>query len=282
MDTRASLGGHQRCTSAGVRIRTVALAALWLCAAVALPAQSRIRVVDTQNTPIPFAVVQLNGAAPRVTDSLGVVRLQAVSGAALNVRVRRLGFGPFAGPLSPQANGDYVVVLGPLIEGLDTVRTIAPRATSLSRTGFYDRLRRVDEGAIVGEFITPEELELRRPTLITAVLRGRQHITIARGLRNQAMVLGRGGRCGMTILLDGVRLNRTMEERDPTIPRSLYLERRPPREEDNSVSLDETVSAGEVMAIEIYPSAANAPAELIPLTGGGSCGIVAIWTGPRQ
>jgi hypothetical protein len=36
------------------------------------------------------------------------------------------------------------------------------------------------------------------------------------------------------------------------------------------------------MAIEIYPSSANAPAELQSLAGRGSCGIVAVWTGPRQ
>jgi len=40
-----------------------------------------------------------------------------------------------------------------------------------------------------------------------------------------------------------------------------------------------------VAAIEIYASAANAPAELIPLVGAaqqGACGIVAIWTGSRR
>jgi hypothetical protein len=37
-----------------------------------------------------------------------------------------------------------------------------------------------------------------------------------------------------------------------------------------------------VMAIEVYASTANAPAEMQTLGGRGSCGIVAIWTGPRK
>jgi hypothetical protein len=60
----------------------------------------------------------------------------------------------------------------------------------------------------------------------------------------------------MTLLLDGRRV-------DDTNP-------------------DDIVSGREVMAIEIYPSTANAPVGMISGTGRGSCGIVAIWTGPRR
>jgi hypothetical protein len=45
---------------------------------------------------------------------------------------------------------------------------------------------------------------------------------------------------------------------------------------------DDYLGSHEVMAIEIYPSTANAPFELIPVTAQGSCGIVAFWTGPRR
>jgi hypothetical protein len=48
---------------------------------------------------------------------------------------------------------------------------------------------------------------------------------------------------------------------------------------EGAVPIDDLVSGRSVAAIEIYASTANAPAELIPLTGNGSCGIVAIWTG---
>jgi hypothetical protein len=51
------------------------------------------------------------------------------------------------------------------------------------------------------------------------------------------------------------------------------------------VPIDELINLNEVAAIEIYASAANAPAEMIPLVGTsqqGACGIVAIWTGGRR
>jgi hypothetical protein len=47
-------------------------------------------------------------------------------------------------------------------------------------------------------------------------------------------------------------------------------------------SIDEVLSVAEVMAMEIYPSTVNAPSELIPQMNRGSCGLVAIWTGPRR
>ena len=42
------------------------------------------------------------------------------------------------------------------------------------------------------------------------------------------------------------------------------------------------ITASEIMGVEVYPSTANAPVELIPVTNRGSCGIVAIWLGPRR
>jgi hypothetical protein len=51
---------------------------------------------------------------------------------------------------------------------------------------------------------------------------------------------------------------------------------------ESDPDIDELVDGRSIMAIEIYPSTANAPAELIPPSGRGSCGIVAIWTGPRH
>jgi hypothetical protein len=51
------------------------------------------------------------------------------------------------------------------------------------------------------------------------------------------------------------------------------------------VAIDELLDANAISAIEVYASAANAPAELIPLVGAsqeGACGIVARWTGGRR
>jgi hypothetical protein len=48
------------------------------------------------------------------------------------------------------------------------------------------------------------------------------------------------------------------------------------------VHLDMLAHGREIAAIEVYGSTANAPSELIPLTGRGSCGLIAVWTGGRH
>ncbi len=73
--------------------------------------------------------------------------------------------------------------------------------------------------------------------MLTQLFYGRQFVTVG---RNRPVVLtGRGG-CLMEVLVDG----RVLREQ----------------------SIDEVLSVSEVMGIEIYPSTANAPADLIPLT----------------
>lgn len=86
----------------------------------------------------------------------------------------------------------------------------------------------------------------------------------------------------MTVLLDGQRVNRMPESSSGEAPTSVRDVRNRVPVVTGDTSIDELVASREIMAIEIYGSTANAPAELIPLTGGGSCGIVALWTGPRQ
>ncbi len=42
------------------------------------------------------------------------------------------------------------------------------------------------------------------------------------------------------------------------------------------------ISAVEVMGIEVYPSTANAPVEILPSLNRGSCGLILLWLGPRR
>lgn len=71
-----------------------------------------------------------------------------------------------------------------------------------------------------------------------------------------------------------------------TVPTSLDRQGTAPitadRDERLLLDVDQVVNGLSIMAIEIYPSTANAPVELQALGGRGSCGIVAIWTGPRR
>ncbi len=246
----------------------------------ALPAQSRVRVLDADSVPVPFAMVSVRGTTERATDSTGVARFSTDLGTSTRVTVRRLGYAPFDGPVAVQPDGAFVVVLQPLARDLEAVRAIAPRVTPLSRTGFYERMERVQKGAIVGWFIPPEELERRQVSQVSRVLQGVGSVRVVRDRRGRPIVTGRGG-CGMTIVLDGQRLNYVGDEqlRGPT---SLGGHSSSSTLGSGGLSIDEAIIGAEVMAIEIYPSLANAPDELIPLTGGGSCGLIALWTGPRR
>ncbi len=217
-----------------------------------------VRIVDRDSMPIPYAMVTLGNGISRAADSAGRVLLGAEERLSLQVRAQRIGYQPHSGPVTRASTAEpFVITLAPLNRQLETVRTIAPRHTMLSRTGFYDRMERVRRGAILGEFILPEELELRAAGTISQVLYGKRYVTV-RGTR----LYGRAG-CPMQILVDGKLMG------DRTRPSA-------------GETLEGYVHAGEVMAIEVYPSTANAPVELIPLTRQGSCGIVAVWTGPRQ
>jgi hypothetical protein len=207
-------------------------------------------VVDADSIPIPYAMVTLGNNAPRAADSTGRVLLGSEDRLTMDARAQRIGYRPYNGKLTRTGiDKPFTLVLEHAGNQLGAVRTIAPRHTMLSRTGFYDRMTQVKRGAILGEFISPEELDLRLVGgSVANVLYGRQYVTVMSG-----QLYGRGN-CRMQVLVDGKRT------------------------EGNSIG----VPGNEVMAIEIYPSTANAPAELIPLTLRGSCGIVAIWTGPRR
>lgn len=267
----------------------VCAVATWVAAAgleAQGPATVLLTVEDPTGRPIAHAVVEVAAGVPRLADDSGRVALRLEDAKRPTLRVRRLGFREWKGALpAPDAAGRHVVVLDRLQFALDTVRVLAA-ATPLATRGFYDRVARVQRGAIVGEFITPEELEDRDPSLVSRILTGRRYVRIGNSgeMRGRPIVLGRNG-CGMTIILDGQRVNRTLEQH-PTMSAQTSIMGgtgaglvKPPAE---LVSIDEIVDGRAVAAIEIYPSTANAPAELIPLTGGGSCGIVAIWTGVRK
>ncbi len=238
-----------------------------------LPAQSVVvQIVNAMGVPIPYALVDVGRVTGRIADSSGTVRLSGVRGDTLAIRARRMGYVPFQGRVARTDDAHFRVVLDRLPQELERVDVIADRNTPLARSGFYDRMQRVQRGAIVGEFITPEELDQRLASQVSRLLYGRQYVTVV-PMGRHTLLAGRGGRCAMTIVVDGVRVNGVIEPPDGRIRQS---------ETRNRLSIDEIVDGNSVAGIEIYPSTANAPAELIPLTGGGSCGIIAIWTGGRH
>ncbi len=248
-----------------------------------------VRVIDANSRPISYALVSVDVGASRVTDENGEARFRIEARDSLRMTVRRMGFREVSAFSRRDSTGTYQIVLQSMATRLNAVAVTARENTPLSRAGFYDRLLQSQRGAITAEFITPEELESRQPGRITDMLRGRRSVKVAAansGGRSRMVVLGRGGTCGMTVLVDGQPIKGMLEKAiSSSLPQSINPNGTRSSSEGDpaaALSLDELVDANAVAAIEVYPSTANAPASLIPLTGQGSCGIIAIWTGSRR
>lgn len=242
---------------------------------------ARLRVVDTGGLPIPFAVVNIGKARALIADDSGRLVLSASDDDSLRIRVRRIGYAEFYGTVPRPADGPYVITLAPLPSQLATV-TVTERAnTPLAMRGFYDRVERVRRGAIVGSFLTPEDLEQMNETNVSGMLRHSMYVRVERTTPSKGMpkwvLRGRGG-CSMNIVIDGQLAAGMVVQNGVTSIMATGTYGDPP---GMKMDIDDLVVGRSVMAIEVYPSGANAPAELIPPGGRGSCGIVAIWTGGR-
>lgn len=248
---------------------------------------TEVSVLDIGGQPIPYALVSIGTAPPRVADASGVAKLpNPVNADSADLVVRRIGYNPFGGWAKLDADGlRFEVRMNPLARALNP-RTISERRdTPLARRGFYDRLERVANGATVGRFVTPEELDLRNVGQLSAYLAAEPYIRIQRS-NGKPILTGRQPGCPMQIVLDGTRLTNTVEE--VYTPKGQEEIRRlgggpqgTNRFLQGKQSVDEIISAFSVAAMEIYPSAAGAPIEIQRAAGGAACGILVIWSGGR-
>jgi hypothetical protein len=274
-----------------LRLAIAVAAALALPRTAPLMAQEagvRVHVVDSLGVAVPYAVVQPANGIARVASDSGVVSLALTPADSLRLIVRRIGYTAFGGWVrrASATTPDYRVVLAHAARALTAV-TVEERAnTPLARAGFYDRMERVRRGAIVAQFITPEELETRNPARISQVLLGVNSLRVNRN-SNKQILTGRTGSCPVTVLLDGRRALGMAEELytwegQREVARlgggqrgvELFLAVR--------TTVDELISAMSVTAVEIYGNASTAPTELLQNAGSDPCAIVAIWTGSRR
>jgi hypothetical protein len=280
-----------------VNARQLALSLSLLLLPAAASAQGElitVAVLDSAQRVIPFAFVQLDGGALRTADDSGRVSFRSTSRDSIRVHVRRMGFIPFQGYLRDAGEGRYAVTLAAAPRSLQAVQVEERLNTSLARTGFYDRMERVQKGAYAARLITPEELDMRNPAKVTQMLHGESAIRITT-VSNRPVVLGRGGNCGMNIILDGHKMTGGMEElknidQNPQLRRDMMRVWGNARAEQEVLeehakmltSVDELINAGSVAAIEIYYSAASVPIEFQRMSGKNSCGAIVIWSGARK
>ncbi len=262
-------------------MKLIICAVLVACAPTVLAAQTRfsVRVSDTTGIAIPYAVIEANPGGRRVADSLGLAAFDLPARvSSVTVQVRRIGFLPSSSVLSADGRV-HDIRLSPVARELSAVVISDRRNNLLVTRGFYDRIERVRRGAYTGEFIMPEDLERLSPGTVSRALSESRYVRIGRsGARQLAVLLGRGG-CGYTILVDGSRVQGTLEEN--ATGNTSIDSRGTRRRNERDTSIEEFVNGLEIAAIEVYPSAATAPSEIQSraMGGRGACGIIAIWTG---
>lgn len=259
--------------------------------ATALEAQRTTVVVrDGSGAAVAYAYVAPASGAAVTADSAGRAEMQLRGRDSLFVRVRRIGYTPLDRWVRLPAPDTVVLTMGRVVQTLDAMRVVSSRDTPLGQRGFYDRMDRVQRGATVGHFITPEQLELQLPMTLVQSLRTARYVSIDRVGPGRSVLLGRGG-CPMNLVVDGMLVQGTaQDEVVETVPTSIRREGtyRPPSMGRNGMSsnldINNLVGGNEIAAIEIYPSVANAPFEMQAAvsSGRGTCGIVAIWTGGRR
>jgi hypothetical protein len=237
----------------------------------------RGRVIDTEGSPLSYASVQLNGGRRFIADDSGRFTMPSPSG-QFSLIVRRIGFSPEEVKLEAAPDTAVRVRMRALAVSLPEQRITGRAAfVSLDLSGFYRRMRDHDKGINHGYFITPEDLELRKPNVITQMVEGLPGVYLRnRSARGGSMIVGSpcseltpscvpvgAGlyRCVMTVYLDGIRVVGRLAISPADIEKELV----------NELALPNTVAG-----MEVYPRGVGAPPEFQPMNG--NCGVVLIWT----
>lgn len=246
-----------------------------LACAMAAPAAAqsiRGRVLDaTTGRPVAEATVLLLAADGSVrererTDDDGRFSVAVREEGTFRVRAERLGYhaatsAPLAGRLSDLVDVELrlstsEVLIAPLTV---TARRQPRRLASLDASGFYLR-ERAGGG---GRFLRREDIERRRPMVVSDVLRGLPGVRMTR--------MGQNGMRHVTFS----RHEMTSYANPVCLPR-VYRDGAPLFVSFSEESLDDLVLPEELEAIEVYSGPATTPAQY----GGASnaCGVIVLWT----
>jgi hypothetical protein len=193
------------------------------------------------------AVVLLASETETRTDARGAFALVGLPSGTHTVEVRHIGFAPTRTIVDLRRGRESRadVVLDERMPVLDAVTVYGRARPRRSVVGFLERRERG-----FGHFLTREEIRARHPVMTSDVLRMMPGIRLVPAWPFGYDVQMRDG-CRPQVYLDGMRL---MMQEEP---------------------LDAVVSPQHITAVEVYRSAAEAPAEF----PGTNCGSIVIWTG---
>jgi hypothetical protein len=221
-------------------------------------------VRDRNGSPVANARVVVAGTGLEAhTGARGTFGLDSLPAGTHTLDVRVIGYVPVQTVvhLSERMPAVANVTLGERAVVLSSVQVRGtPIYSSLFKpklAGFFDRMRDNRLGVTNGYFITPADLERRKPSNITQMVENLPSVHIRHGQRpGDDVIVGRRD-CPMTVFLDGVRVIGKVGS---------------VREE----SLNTIISPGMVAAMEIYADAFDAPPQYQPENA--TCGVVLVWT----
>jgi hypothetical protein len=215
------------------------------------------KVLNASGAPVANARVGLMGfSAATLTRANGDFVLDSLPSGTQAIVVRQLGYKPTEVPveLSARSPARVTVKLGIYVPELSPVEVVSARDEGLQKVGFSDRKR----SAAGGYFMDPDQLEKRRATMFTDLLRTVPGIRVSSAGNGQATISSTrsatGGGC-VTVWVDGAQWQ-SMEPGD----------------------LDSFVRPDEVSAVEVY-NGISVPPQFV--TVGQSCAAVVVWTKMR-
>ncbi len=196
-----------------------------------------------------FVLLLVNGKGA-LTDDEGRFVIPDVRPILDTVQIRYFGLEPTTTTVQLESGRitDVVFLLSQSVLEVAELKVEIRRTMSGKMRGFEERRRKG-----FGYFITPEQIERRQPQRSSDMLRGVPGVTVgASQALGPAPVYFRGGslsgRCEPKLYLDG----------QPMV----------------QMAFDD-ITAGDLMAIEIYKGASEMPAQWAT---GGSCGLLVVWT----
>jgi hypothetical protein len=121
-------------------------------------------VTDSAGAPIPYVNIDGGARYRTLTNASGEWSLRLPPTESIEVAVRRIGYLPAKVRIERGADTTITVALQRLAVLLTTqVVRAQQQVRTLELRGFYGRMLEKERGALVGEFVTPEEIEMRNP-----------------------------------------------------------------------------------------------------------------------
>jgi hypothetical protein len=180
----------------------------------------------------------------------GAFALAGLPAGTYSLEVKAIGYAPTRVAVN-LARARPATVAVTVADRLNTLETVVVQAdqTRLQKdyTGFLERQKRG-----MGRYITEEDIAKRSPIQITDVLRTTPGLRVVPNGGFGSTVQGRGN-CTPDLYIDGMRIL------------------------DGTTEIDQLVRPTDVGGIEVYNGGSTVPVQFAS-AGGGSCGVIAVWT----